>query len=156
MLFNFLTKPEKVAIFSKFQNFLFLDSCFFQSANIYKNELRLIENVTSAFHCQLECQNDMECVLFTYRQSTLTCFLKIKDSGLRRGDLGILAGPKTCAREIGNQSLICKYKQYLFCGCNTFLVPILPYNPLHLVFHICSNVCKSNTFETLFEHWINK
>ena len=79
---------------------LFLDTnCFIVDLDHNGNDITVIEWVSSIFQCQIECQNNAECIVFGFDTNSQRCVLKNQENpGYTPG---ITSGPKFCKEKRG-------------------------------------------------------
>ena len=97
----------------------FLDSCFYY-VNIWDNNLRYFDGCATAFHCQLECKKDGNCMAFTFAFAIGRCYLKTSAIGTKRADTNYISGPKICDRMIGIIIFHLFYVQFFIFSCVCF------------------------------------
>ena len=66
-----------------------------------------INDVESYFHCQFQCQMNLDCYAFTFDKRSLICYLK--DSlGCNETNINRISGPKICGYMAGKVNYFCQ------------------------------------------------
>lgn len=69
--------------------------CFLANVNFVGKDVELIENVTSAVQCSLECRKVDECHFFSYVTGSRRCYLKYSDVNTVT-TAGVVSGSRKC------------------------------------------------------------
>ena len=77
--------------------------CLENKVDYFGNNLKELDFVPSASHCQFECQKNESCTFFTFNTENGKCFLKTNNVAVANDTA--VSGPRFCISNQGKHSL---------------------------------------------------